>query len=96
MRRLDTNRVFNNPSGKGKFEYSKLFKAACAEAKVNEFRFHDLRHTAATELAKMGATEQQLRAIGGWKSGVVSRYVHLAANDSKELLARMNKKILGE
>lgn len=97
VRRLDTNRVFNNPgTGKGAFEYNKLFKAACAEAKVHEFRFHDLRHTAATELAKMGATEQQLRAIGGWKSGVVSRYVHLAANDSKELLAKMNKKILGD
>lgn len=95
VRRLDTNRVFNNPSGKGPFEYNKMFKAACAVAEVNDFRFHDLRHTAATELAKMGATEQQLRAIGGWKSGVVSRYVHLAANDSKELVSKMNNKILG-
>ena len=40
-------------------------------------------------------TEQQLRAIGGWKSGVVSKYVHIAAQDAKEVLAKMNKKILG-
>ncbi len=96
VRRLGTDRVFNNPSGKGFFEYNKLFREACIAAGVVDFRFHDLRHTAATELARMGATEQQLRAIGGWKSGVVSRYIHLAANDSKELMARMNKKMFGE
>jgi len=43
-----------------------------------------------------GATEQQLRAIGGWKSNVVSRYVHLAAQDAKDVLEKMNKSILGD
>jgi len=95
VRRIDTDQVFCNPSGRGPLDYNKSFRAACVAAKVEGFRFHDLRHTAATELARMGATEQQLRAIGGWKSGVVSRYVHLAANDAKEVLAKMNKKILG-
>ena len=37
----------------------------------------------------------QLRAIGGWKSGVVRKYVHIAAEDAKDVLAKMNKKILG-
>jgi hypothetical protein len=45
--------------------------------------------------AREGATEQQLRAIGGWKSHVVSRYVHLAAEDAKAVLERMNERILG-
>lgn len=93
VRRIDTDRVFNNPSGRGYFEYNKLFREACKAAGIIDFRFHDLRHTAATELAKLGASEQQLKAIGGWKSGVVSRYVHLAANDLKDLIARMNNKI---
>ena len=44
-------------------------------------------------LAREGASEQQLKAIGGWKSGIVSRYVHLAAVDGKAVLARMNAKI---
>ena len=35
------------------------------------------------------------RAISGWKSGVVSRYVHLAAEDAKDVLAKMNRRILG-
>ena len=59
------------------------------------FTFHGLRHSAATYLAREGATEQQLKVIGGWKSGVVSRYVHLAAEDAKAVLERMNEKILG-
>jgi len=47
------------------------------------------------DLAREGATEQQLKAIGGWKSNVVSHYVHLAAEDAKAVLERMNAKILG-
>jgi len=56
------------------------------EAKITEFTFHDVRHTAATYLARVGASEQQLKAIGGWKSGVVSRYLHLVAEDAQEAL----------
>ena len=54
-----------------------------------------LRHTAASWFASQGATEQQLRAIGGWKSAVVSRYVHLAAKDTRDLVAKMNAQMLG-
>lgn len=94
VRRLENDRVFQSPSG-GVYEYAKVFKAACDAATVTEFRFHDLRHSAATYLARAGASEQQLRAIGGWKSGVVSRYVHIAAEDAKAVLEKMNQRILG-
>jgi integrase len=70
------------------------FEAACRAANVRDFTFHDLRHTAATYLAREGASEQQLKAIGGWKAGVVSRYVHLAAEDARAILEKMNEKIL--
>ena len=56
----------------------------------------DRRYSAATYLAREGATEQQLKAIGGWKSNAVSRSVHLAAEDVKAVLERMNAKILGD
>lgn len=93
VRRLDDDRVFLSPTGR-RYRYEKVFAAACDAAKSEGFRFHDLRHSAATYLAREGATEQQLRAIGGWKSNVVSRYVHLAAQDAKSVLKRMNAKIL--
>jgi integrase len=94
-----SGRVFVNPGGsrrkrgEGVYDYGGVFSAAVAATGIRDFRFHDLRHTAATYLAQEGATEQQLRAIGGWKSNVVNRYVHLAAKDTKAQLERLAKKI---
>jgi integrase len=91
--------VFVNPGGtrrkrgEGVYDYGEAFNAAVAVAGIKNFQFHDLRHTAATYLAQDGATEQQLRAIGGWKSNVVNRYVHLAAEDAKAALAKLADKI---
>jgi integrase len=93
-RGLDAVRVFVSEMGK-RYDYREPFEGACERARLTNFHFHDLRHSAATYLARMGATEQQLRAIGGWKSNVVSRYVHLAAEDARAVLERMNNKILG-
>lgn len=95
VRRIDDDRVFVSKKGK-RYRYEKDFSAACEAAKVKDFKFHDLRHSAATYLAREGASEQQLKAIGGWKSNVVSRYVHLAAHDTKALVEKMNTKILGK
>jgi integrase len=88
-------RVFEG-ADKGAYDYLTPFKGAVQAAGLKNFRFHDLRHSAATYLAMEGATEAQLRAIGGWKSGVVRKYVHIAAQDAKDVTARMNKKILGD
>jgi integrase len=80
----------------GRYDYIKRFSEAVKAAGIEAFRFHDLRHTAATYLAQNGATEQQLRAIGGWKSGVVSRYVHLAAEDAKDAMLALANKLDGK
>jgi integrase len=87
--------VFVSPTGR-RYRYDKAFQSACDAAQIESFRFHDLRHSAATYLAREGASEQQLRAIGGWKSGVVSRYVHLAATETRDVVQRMNERILGK
>jgi len=94
VRRLGNNWVFVSPTGR-RYRYEKVFRAACEAAGIEGFRFHDLRHSAATYLAREGASEQQLKAIGGWKSGVVSRYVHLAATETRDIVQKMNEKILG-
>jgi integrase len=88
--------VFRNESGRGgEYQYHKLFEAAVEAAGIRGLVFHGLRHTAASWLAGQGATEQQLRAIGGWKSNVVSRYVHLAARDTRDVVTKMNEQMLG-
>ena len=93
-RLLSDDRVFVSVTGK-RYRYDKPFDAACEVAKVNNFTFHGLRHSSATYLARVGATEQQLKAIGGWKSNIVSRYVHLVAEDAKAVVEKMNQQILG-
>ena len=92
VRDLKNPLVFHTALGKA-YDYGPSFKTAVAAAGVAGFRFHDLRHTAATYLAQQGATEQQLRAIGGWKSNVVNRYVHLAAADAKAAITQLAEKI---
>jgi integrase len=87
-------KVFASPGGFA-YDYSTPFKEAIKAAEIVDFRFHDLRHTAATALAREGASEQQLKAIGGWKSGIVSRYVHIASTDAKTILQKMNKSVMG-
>lgn len=95
VRSLHVNDVFPGV-GRGVYDYKKPFAAALEAAGILDFRFHDLRHSAATYLAMQGASEQQLRAIGGWKSGIVSRYVHLAATDAKSALQKLADKIDGK
>ncbi len=92
VRDLKGGRVFRSAKGRA-YRYIPAFTAAVDAAGVKGFRFHDLRHSAATYLAGAGATEQQLRAIGGWKSGIVSRYVHLAAEDAQGALKKLAEKI---
>lgn len=94
IRHLNDERLFVSQKSK-RYDYRESFQAACTAANVHAFHFHDLRHSAATYLAREGATEQQLRAIGGWKSGVVSRYVHLAAEDARDIQEKMSARILG-
>lgn len=94
----DDDRVFSSPGRRGdpsRYNYHDPFVAAVKAAGIEDFTFHGLRHTAATYLAQGGATFPQLKAAGGWKSNVALRYVHLAANDMKDLFADLSAKVGG-
>jgi len=94
----DDDRVFSSPGrsgGRSVYNYDDPFGDAVKAAGLEDFHFHDLRHSAATYLARAGAPEQQLRAFGGWKSTVVNQYVRLAGDDVKDLLAGLSKKVGG-
>ncbi len=59
------------------------------------FVFHNLRHSAATYLARDGAIEAQLQAIAGWRSNIVGKYIHMAADDTKAVTRKLSEKIDG-
>ncbi len=73
---------------------SKPWKAALKEAGIENFKFHDLRHHAASMLAIKGVPLNQIGHLLGHKSQVITaRYAHLC-NDTVteigELLNRLN------
>jgi integrase len=71
-------RVF--PLNKG--TVSSLFLRAVRRAKVEDFHFHDLRHTAITRLASIFSNPMEIAAISGHKSlSMLKRYTHLKAED---------------
>jgi integrase len=56
-----------------------------AKAGIEDFRFHDLRHTWASWLIQSGVPLSVLQEMGGWESfEMVRRYAHLAPNHLSE------------
>lgn len=54
-------------------------------AGIEDFRFHDLRHTWASWLIQSGVPLSVLQEMGGWESiEMVRRYAHLAPNHLTE------------
>lgn len=81
----------------GRYDYlPRLHKALKAAGLDMKRPFHALRHTAATTMARMGANAHELKALGGWKSDAVNRYVHMAAQDTKPLAERLANRLAQE
>lgn len=74
----------------------KPWREARAAAKLHDFRFHDLRHSAASYLAMSGATLMDIAAILGHKTlAMVKRYSHLSEQHTTAAVDRMAEKFLG-
>ena len=68
---------------------------AVKDADIDDFRFHDLRHTAASYLAMSGASLAEIAEILGHKTlAMVRRYAHLSEGHTSEVAERMAKKFL--
>lgn len=71
--RWDGERVIDIPSG--------TWAAACKEAGIEDFRFHDTRHTWASLMRQNGVGLDRLQELGGWKdASMVRRYGHLSVS----------------
>jgi len=76
--------VFPNPDTKKPFiDTKKSFKHACREARIENLRFHDLRHTFASRLVKAGVDLITVRdLLGHFSVRVTQRYTH-SSQDQK-------------
>jgi integrase len=63
---------------------------ALREAKVREFRFHDLRHSCASYLAQHGATLLEIADVLGHRQlQMTKRYSHLATSHKSAMIGRV-------
>ncbi len=95
VRRLDSDFVFAS-GGADPVWFDKFWYAALEAAKIQDFRFHDLRHTAASYLAMSGATVPELAAVLGHRTlQMVKRYAHLSDQHVGDVVERMTRKYFG-
>jgi integrase len=95
VRRLDSDLVFP-AMNKKPLDFDHAFIRAVRAAGISDFRFHDLRHTAASYLAMSGATPSEIAAVLGHKTlAMVKRYAHLSEPHTSAVVERMQGKFLG-
>jgi integrase len=97
VRRFDTTRVFPSHDGKGPRDIRTAWKHVIKRAGISDFRFHDLRHSAASYLAMNGASLAEIAEVLGHKTlQMTKRYAHLSEAHTAGVVARMNQAIFGQ
>ena len=96
VRKINTKYVFARPDGKKPTDLRFQWEKALEMADIKDFRFHDLRHTTASNLAMNGAGLRDLAEILGHKTlQMVQRYSHLTEQYSTKILRELNEKQFG-
>jgi integrase len=97
IRRIDTDYVFPYPHSPKPADIDRDFARARDAAGIKDFRFHDLRHSAASYLAMNGATVAEIAAVLGHKTlQMVQRYTHLTSAHTEAIVKKMNEKIFND
>jgi integrase len=88
--------VFPDPTGTKPCSIREAWEYAVKRAEIADFRFHDLRHSAASYLAMSGASLAEIAELLGHKTlSMVKRYTHLSEAHTRNVVARMNQAIFG-
>lgn len=90
VRRIDRSDVFAEPDGRVRFPRT-AWRAALELAGIEDCRFHDLRHSAASYLAQSGASLPEIAEVLGTRTlQGVRRYSHLTLRQAPSALGRMH------
>ena len=72
------------------------FGKALQEAGIEDFHWHDLRHTAASHLAMSGASSGEIAEVLGHKTlAMVKRYAHLSDDHISGVAERLGSRLFG-
>lgn len=97
VRRIDTDFLFPSTIVLKPLNIRKPWYSAIKKAKIDNFKFHDLRHCTASYLAMNGATLVEIADVLGHKTlSMVKRYAHISQPHSHQVVSTMNNKIFGD
>ena len=72
----------------------RVFRKAIEDAGIEDFRFHDLRHTAATRMADAGADAFTLAKILGHSNiQMTARYTHATDSALKRAVEKLDASV---
>jgi integrase len=96
VRRIDSQLLFPGVDPSKPIDIRSAWETALKNAEISDFRFHDLRHSAASYLAMNGATLAEIAEVLGHRTlSMVKRYAHLTETHTAKVVERMNEKIFG-
>jgi len=101
VRRIDSNLLFPSKEARPQkiqkgMDLRVPWLAALKNAGIEDFKFHDLRHSAASYLAMNGASLAEIAEVLGHKTlQMVKRYAHLSEGHTARVVESMNTKIFG-
>ena len=96
VRRLDTTLLFPRADGRQPVDIRYAWQLALQGAGITDFRFHDLRHSAASYLAMIGASQAVIaRVLAHSAPQTADRYTHTFDAHVAALVAQMNTAIFG-
>jgi integrase len=82
--------VFARHDGLRPIDINAAFTVACKRARVEDFTFHDLRHSCGSYLAMSGASLRDIQEVLGHTSPVMAaKYSHLTMPHPTSVLSRM-------
>ena len=97
VRHIKSELVFPGKDPKTPVDVRTAFENALKNADIEDFRWHDLRHSTASYLAMNGASLAEIAEILGHKTlAMVKRYAHLTEDHVSSVVTAMNSKIFGE
>ena len=90
MLQLNTNHLFTF-KGKAINGVKLLFRTAVKNAGIVDFRFHDLRHTFASQLIMKGGDLKNVQELLGHKIMTMTlRYAHLSQHNKRKAVNLLN------
>jgi len=93
-RRLSSFLLFPGKNPKKPIDIRTAWLEALKKADIQDFRFHDLRHCAASYLAMGKATLTEIADVLGHKTlQMVKRYSHLSEGHTTKVISQMNERI---